>query len=177
MWPFGNNKKMTFVIATADAQVEIWAPLSGKVLELIQVPDPVFSNGLLGPGVAIQPSSGKILAPFDGEVISCFPTGHAIGLRSTSGVECLIHCGIDTVELQGKGFQIKVKQGDKVVRGTVLIDVDLNVLASAGKNLATPIIITNSDDWHMQIERKEGEVVAGQDILFHVSRAGAPSQS
>lgn len=173
MWPFSKNKDKNspFVSVTANAQLQIWAPLSGEVLELNQVPDPVFSNGLLGPGMAILPSSGKILAPFDGEVISCFPTGHAIGLKSVNGVECLIHCGIDTVELQGKGFQIKVKQGDKVARGTVLINVDLNVLASAGKNLATPVIITNSDDWHIQIERKEGEVVAGQDVLFQVSRA------
>lgn len=178
MWPFSKNKNNhSFNPATDNAQLQIWAPLSGKVLELNQVPDPVFANSLLGPGVAIEPSSGKILAPFDGEIVSSFPTGHAIGLRSAGGVECLIHCGIDTVELQGKGFQVKAKQGDIVKRGQILIEVDLSVLTCAGKSLATPVVITNSDDWQVEIERKEGEVVAGKDVLLQVSRTEAASQS
>lgn len=165
MWPFGKTKRKDI----EKVKSQIWAPLSGKIMELAQVPDPMFANELLGPGLVIYPTSGEILAPFDGEVIALFPTGHAIGLKSTGGVECLIHCGIDTVELQGKGFKVMVSQGDKVKLGTVLIKADLKLIASQGKNLATPIVITNSDKWSIEFARKDGEVVAGEDVLFHVS--------
>jgi len=161
---FGKNERKDI----ANVKSQIWAPLSGEIMEFAQVPDPVFANELLGPGLAIYPTSGEILAPFDGEVIALFPTGHAIGLKSTEGVECLIHCGIDTVDLQGKGFKVMVSQGDKVKLGTVLIKADLKLLASKGKNLATPIVITNSDKWSIEFARKDGEVVAGEDVLFLV---------
>ncbi|MHB8073268.1 PTS sugar transporter subunit IIA [Desulfosporosinus fructosivorans] len=162
MWPFGETKQNE----TETVKAEIWAPLSGKIMALDQVPDPVFANELLGPGLAIYPTSGEILAPFDGEVTALFPTGHAIGLKSKAGVECLIHCGIDTVELKGKGFKVMVSQGDKVKIGSVLIKADLKLIASNGKNLATPIVITNSDQWSLELARKDGEVVAGEDVLF-----------
>jgi len=162
MWLFGKNERKDM----AEVITQIWAPLSGKVMESAQVPDPVFADELLGPGLAIYPTSGEILAPFDGEVMVLFPTGHAIGLKSTEGVECLIHCGIDTVDLQGKGFKVMVSQGDKVKLGAVLLKADLKLLASNGKNLATPIVITNSDQWHIEVARKDGEVVAGEDVLF-----------
>lgn len=162
MWPFGKTDRKDI----KKVKSQIWAPLSGKIMELNQVPDPMFADELLGPGLAIYPTSGEILAPFDGEVTALFPTGHAIGLKSTGGVECLIHCGIDTVELQGKGFKVMVSQGDKVKLGTVLIKADLKLIASQGKNLATPIVITNSDKWSIEIARKDGEVVAGADVLF-----------
>ena len=165
MWPFGKTERKD----SETVKLQIWAPLSGKIMELAQVPDPMFADQLLGPGLAIYPTSGEILAPFDGEVIALFPTGHAIGLKSTEGVECLIHCGIDTVELQGKGFKVMVSQGDQVKLGTVLIKADLKLIASQGKNLATPIVITNSDQWSIEFARKDGEVVAGEDVLFRVS--------
>lgn len=162
MWPFGKTERKDI----EKMKLQIWAPLSGKIMELDQVPDPMFANELLGPGLAIYPTSGDILAPFDGEVIALFPTGHAIGLKSTGGVECLIHCGIDTVELQGKGFKVMVSQGDKVKLGKVLIKADLKLIASQGKNIATPIVITNSDKWSIEFARKDGGVVAGADVLF-----------
>ena len=165
MWPFGKTERKD----SETVKLQIWAPLSGKIMELAQVPDPMFADQLLGPGLAIYPTSGEILAPFDGEVIALFPTGHAIGLKSTGGVECLIHCGIDTVELQGKGFKVMVSQGDQVKLGTVLIKADLKLIASQGKNLVTPIVITNSDQWSIEFARKDGEVVAGEDVLFRVS--------
>lgn len=173
MWPFGKNKQIEVSVTAPD----VWAPLSGHVLELSEVADPVFANGLLGPGLAILPASGVILSPFDGEVISLFPTGHAIGLRSAAGVECLIHCGIDTVELQGRGFKVDVHLGEKVKRGTRLIEMDLKILAQAGKSLLTPVVITNSDQWNVQIMRKDGEVVAGEDVLFRVVPAVSAVQS
>ncbi len=162
MWPFSKTERKDI----AKQKSQIWAPLSGKIMELSQVPDPMFAEELLGPGLAIYPTSGEILAPFDGEVTALFPTGHAIGLKSTDGVECLIHCGIDTVQLQGNGFKVMVSQGDQVKLGSVLIKADLKLIGSQGKNLATPIIITNNDKWIIELIRKDGEVVAGADVLI-----------
>ena len=149
----------------------IYAPMTGSIIPLDQTPDPVFSGRMLGDGLAILPSSGEVLAPFDGEVVSLFPTGHAIGLRSKAGIECLIHIGMDTVELNGTGFAPKVKQGDKVVKGDVLIQVNLTALRSAGKQTVTPVVITNSAIWRVKGLKESGEVHAGTDALFTVEKA------
>lgn len=146
----------------------IYAPMSGAVVLLDQVPDPVFSGRMLGDGVAIFPTAGDVLAPFDGEVTALFPTGHAIGLCSNTGVECLIHVGIDTVELNGAGFAAKVKPGDKVKQGQLLIQADLQAIHLAGKEIVTPVIITNSSVWQ-PAQPASGQVQAGSDMLFTVS--------
>ncbi len=171
MWPFRKNVSNNCLAQ----EPQLVAPLSGRVIELEQVPDQVFSSGLMGPGIAIVPASGQILAPFDGEVVSLFPTGHAIGLRAACGVECLIHFGMDTVDLGGKGFTLKVAEGDKVRQGAALIVVDLEFVAAAGKNLVTPIVITNSNGWSVQFVCKGGEVRAGADVLFRFSPVAAES--
>lgn len=150
----------------------IYAPMSGKIVPLDQTPDPVFSGKMLGEGLAILPSSGEVVAPFDGEVVSLFPTGHAIGLLSETGVECLIHIGMDTVELNGVGFSVKVKQGDRVAKGNLLVKVDLDHLRSVGKNTMTPVVITNSALWRLTSCNESGEVHAGSDILFCVEPNG-----
>lgn len=150
----------------------IYAPMTGTIVPLDQTPDPVFSGRMLGDGIAILPSSGDVLAPFDGEVVSLFPTGHAIGLLSNTGIECLIHIGMDTVELNGVGFFPKVKQGDKVAKGKLLIQVDLDSLRSAGKNRVTPVVITNSALWRPVGCNESGEIHAGIDILFTVEKVG-----
>jgi glucose-specific phosphotransferase system IIA component len=145
----------------------VYAPMTGSIISLEQVPDPVFSGKMLGDGLAILPSSGDVLAPFDGEVVSLFPTGHAIGLVSDGGIECLIHIGIDTVELNGTGFTAKVKQGDKVKKGQLLIKADLAVIRASGKDVITPIIITNPTVWQ-PVQFATGEVQARKDIVFTV---------
>lgn len=154
--------------AAAEANA-VYAPMSGAIVSLDQVPDPVFSHKMLGDGLAILPSSGDVVSPFDGEVASVFPTGHAIGLCSDTGVECLIHIGIDTVELNGVGFTAKVKPGDKVKKGQLLIQSDLNTIRSAGKAVVTPVIITNSSIWQ-PIQFASGGVRAGSDIIFKVKK-------
>lgn len=152
----------------AAAANAVYAPMSGTVVLLEQVPDPVFSGRMLGDGVAILPAAGDVLAPFDGEVTALFPTGHAIGLCSHTGVECLIHIGIDTVEMNDVGFAAKVKPGDKVKQGQLLIQADLQAIRSAGKEIVTPVIITNSSVWQ-PAQLVSGQVRAGSDMLFTVN--------
>ncbi|HZG71796.1 MAG TPA: glucose PTS transporter subunit IIA, partial [Chondromyces sp.] len=119
------------------------APFSGKVIPLSQVPDKVFGSGAMGQGLAIEPSDNKLYAPFDGSVVMVAPTKHAIGLRSESGVELLAHIGLDTVTLEGKPFNVKVKDGDKVKKGDLLIEFDKEFIQNQGLKTITPIIITN----------------------------------
>ena len=131
-----------------------------------EVSDPVFAQKMLGDGMAIEPCSGKVLAPFDGEVVAAFPTQHAIGLRCPAGLECLIHVGLDTVSLDGRGFRLLVVQGQMVKQGDPLIELDLDILRSSGKELSTPVVITNSDGWQVKQRSAEQSIVAGKGILF-----------
>lgn len=147
------------------AENAILAPMSGTALALDQVPDSTFASGLLGKGVAIIPAVGKVVAPFSGEVASLFQTKHAIGLLSDSGIELLIHVGIDTVKLDGVPFTAHVKEGDRVKAGDLLLEFDRQAILDAGYDLATPIIISNSDDYR-NVEIVSTSVVdAGQPLL------------
>jgi PTS system beta-glucosides-specific IIC component len=141
------------------------APVSGKVIALSDVADEAFSSGALGQGLAIEPSEGKVYAPVDGEITTFFPTGHAVGITSDNGIEILIHVGMDTVELNGKGFTPKKKQGDKVKKGDLLLEVDLDAVKAAGKPTVTPVIITNSDDFADVIPAEPGDITHGQDVI------------
>lgn len=114
------------------------------MMELSQVQDEAFSTGMLGQGVAFEPTEGKVVAPFNGEVVTLFPTKHAIGLVCENGVELLIHIGLNTVNLNGKYFESHVKQGDKVVQGQTLITFELDKLKEAGYITQTPVIVTNT---------------------------------
>jgi len=144
---------------------EIYAPMSGTVLALDQVPDRTFASGLLGEGVAIIPSGTTVIAPFAGEVASLFQTRHAIGLLSESGIELLIHVGIDTVKLNGEPFIAHVNVGDKVQAGDVLLEFDRQAILAAGYDLATPIIISNSDSYHGVTTVAGTAVDAGMPLL------------
>lgn len=153
-------------VVTAQAgENDILAPMSGSVLALDQVPDGTFASGLLGKGVAIIPASGRVIAPFAGEVASLFQTKHAIGLLSDGGIELLIHVGIDTVKLNGVPFTAHVKEGDKVKAGDLLLEFDRQAILDAGYDLATPIIISNSDGYR-SVDIVSGSAVdAGQPLL------------
>lgn len=153
--------------AALNASYEIKSPMEGKVLPLSEVPDEVFSRKIMGAGAAIDPASGLVKAPFDGEVTAVFPTGHAVGLTSTDGVECLIHIGIDTVELEGKGFETLVKQGQKVKAGDDLSRVDLELIRKAGYSLITPVVITNSAQYLDVIETDKADA-SWNDCLMKV---------
>ncbi|NKE96463.1 PTS beta-glucoside transporter subunit IIABC [Pantoea agglomerans] len=144
---------------------DILSPMTGTVLALDQIPDPTFASGLLGQGAAIIPSDNKVIAPFAGEVASLFQTRHAIGLLSHSGIELLIHVGIDTVRLDGKPFTAHVKVGDTFRAGDLLLEFDRQAILDAGYDLATPIIITNSDEYPEVMTVAGTAVTAGTPLL------------
>ncbi len=123
------------------------SPMSGRLLPLEQISDPIFAGGLLGKGAFISPTSGRVVSPIDGKVVSLFKTFHAIGLESPLGAEILIHVGIDTVKLEGQYFTPHVSEGDQVVRGQLMLEFDAEAIRAAGYSLDTPILVTNSDEF------------------------------
>lgn len=125
--------------------VLIKAPVKGKVMDLREVPDPVFAQGMLGDGVAFEPLEGKVMAPVDAEVIQVMDTKHAVGLKTKEGVEVLIHIGIDTVELKGEGFEVHVSPGNRVKTGDLLISFDLETIRTRARSMITPMVITNME--------------------------------
>ena len=148
------------------APVTITSPLAGEVKELSQATDPVFAQGLMGRGVVIVPSQGELVSPVNGRVTVFFPTKHAIGILSDEGVEILMHIGMDTVNLEGKGFEGYVSQGDKVKAGEKLISFDIDLIKKAGYVTETPVIITNSDKYQVEeLEQLPRAVERGSQLM------------
>ena len=143
----------------------IQTPIVGDVVALSNVNDPVFSSGAMGQGIAVKPSQDVVYAPADAEVTIVFPTGHAYGLRTANGAEILIHVGIDTVTMNGEGFEQKVSQGDKVKAGDVLGTFDSNKIAAAGLDDTTMVIVTNTADYASVTPVASGSVVKGDAII------------
>ena len=143
----------------------IAAPLKGEVVALENVNDPVFSSGAMGKGAAIKPSGNQVVAPFDGEVQIAFPTGHAYGLKSDKGAEVLIHIGIDTVSLDGKGFDAKVQANQRIKKGDVLATFDSSVITEAGLDDTTMVIVTNTADFEDVSSVATGSVAEGADFI------------
>jgi len=145
---------------------EVVSPLAGQVKPLSQATDPVFSSGVMGQGVVIEPSQGELVSPVNGTVTVLFPTKHAVGIVSEEGVEMLMHIGMDTVSLDGKGFEAHVEQGDKVVVGQQLISFDMDVIKKAGLVAETPVIITNQDDFQADVEGNlPRDINRGDDLM------------
>ena len=119
----------------------------------------------MGKGIAIQPTKGELLAPADGVIMTAFPTGHAIGMKTNDGVEILMHIGMDTVELEGDGFTLKVKEGQQVKQGDLLVQFDVERVSNKGYNLITPIIVTNTNDYADILDLNQVEVLANEDFL------------
>ncbi|HFI0352664.1 TPA: PTS system trehalose-specific EIIBC component [Streptococcus suis] len=138
-------------VVETGAAIELISPLTGQAKELSQATDPVFASGVMGQGVLIDPSEGVLVAPVDGEVSVLFPTNHAVGITAANGVELLMHIGMDTVGLEGKGFKAHVKQGDKVKAGDKLISFDIDVIKAAGLVTETPVIVTNQTDFNTEV--------------------------
>ena len=149
---------------------EVVSPLAGQVKPLSQATDPVFSSGVMGQGVVIEPSQGELVSPVNGTVTVLFPTKHAVGIVSEEGVELLMHIGMDTVSLDGKGFEAHVAQGDKVVVGQQLISFDTNVIKEAGLITETPVIITNQDDFQADVEGDLPRDIKRGDVLMIAHR-------
>ena len=154
------------------ADLSVSSPLAGTAIPLEQVKDESFAKGMLGPGIGIEPADGLVVAPFDGTVTVAFPTGHAYGLKSASGVQVLIHVGMDTVKLDGKGFTPRVAKGDVVRCGDVLAEVDLDVIREAGYETITPVVVTNKKKFGAVTPVASGQIQRG-DALLDVAPKGA----
>ncbi len=129
--------------------------------------DEAFASGVLGQGAAVEPEEGVLYAPADGTVSALFPTGHAIGLTTQTGLELLMHVGMDTVQLDGKGFKAFVETGETVKQGQKLLEFDRKLISEAGYSLVTPVLVTNSDDFE-QVEITGDEKVKAGDLLLSI---------
>jgi PTS system glucose-specific IIA component len=143
------------------------APLSGEILEIEKVPDPVFAGKMIGDGLAINPVEGVVVSPCDGKIIQVFPTKHALGILTKEGIEILIHIGIDTVTLKGEGFKAYVSEGDIVKKGDKLLEIDLDYINKNHKSTITPILITNMDKVK-EIKFNKGNVKKGKDMIMEI---------
>ena len=143
----------------------VYAPISGKILPLSEVPDKTFADKTMGDGIAINPIEGKVYAPDDGKIVSIMSTKHGVMFQTKDGVQLLIHIGMDTVNLKGKYFIAHAKTGDSVKKGDLLVEFDQNAIERAGYNLITPIIIMNSKDYKQIKPTSQAKVVVGDELL------------
>lgn len=148
---------------------DLYAPISGKAVPISEVPDPTFAEGMLGNGIAIEPADGKVYAPCDATVDMMFTTGHAVSLVADFGAEILIHVGLETVGLEGKPFTVHVANGDKVQKGQLLIEVDLEAVKAAGLPTITPVLICNTDDYPT-FNTFVGKEVTNADVVIALAK-------
>lgn len=149
--------KNLFKRKKAEKDTAILAPLEGELLPIDAVPDPVFSQKMMGDGFAVNPTNGTVVSPVDGEVISVFPTKHAVSLQDANGREILIHVGLETVKLKGEGFTAFVKDGQAVKKGQKLLEVDFASIKDKVPSIITPVVFTN-------LKENEKVVIEGQEI-------------
>lgn len=151
---FSRRKKEEFV-----------SPMKGTLLPLEQVPDPVFSQRVMGDGFAVELSGGEVLTPMSGTIVTAFPTGHAFGIKTDDEMEFLIHIGIDTVNLNGKGFEVQVREGDAVKQGDVLVKVDVDYVKEQGKSIVSPVVFTSGEKIELL---KSGIVESGESGIIKI---------
>ncbi|HIX66832.1 MAG TPA: PTS glucose transporter subunit IIA [Candidatus Anaerostipes excrementavium] len=149
--------------------VEVKAFFQGTAFPLEQVKDPLFADKVMGDGVAIEPQDGTLYAPVSGTVATIFDTKHAIGYKLDNGADVLMHIGMDTVELEGKGFDLDISVGDKVQAGQLIGKVDLSYIKSQGKEVTTPVLLTTMDEYKIEFVKTEGSVNVG-DVLYKISK-------
>lgn len=164
---FNSESKSEETVNTTAPVNALLAPISGKAMPLSEVPDPVFAEKLAGDGMAILAEGDTVVAPADGEVTLIFKTKHAVAMTLDNGLELLIHIGLETVSLEGEGFEQLVEQGTRVKAGTPLIKVDRNVILNKGLSLATPVLITNVDAAKSITPVESGDVVAGKTVVVN----------
>jgi PTS system D-glucosamine-specific IIC component len=147
---------------------DIVNPIEGEIIPITEVPDQVFSGKMMGDGFAIKPSEGTVVSPVDGEIVNVFPTKHAIGILANNGREILIHIGIDTVKLNGEGFEVFVSQGDKVTKGQKLVNVDLKFVKENAPSIITPVIFTNLAEGQQVYINKLGSQAKGETRIITI---------
>lgn len=148
---------------------DFYAPIAGKAVPISEVPDPTFAEGMLGNGIAIEPADGKVYAPCDATVDMMFTTGHAVSLVADCGAEILIHVGLETVSLEGKPFTVHVANGDKVKKGQLLMEVDLEAVKAAGLPTITPVVVCNTDDY-TTFNTHVGKDVTNDDVVIELAK-------
>ncbi|MGX7417295.1 PTS sugar transporter subunit IIA [Carnobacterium gallinarum] len=169
---FFNKKSKEAVVQEAGVNEELVAVADGKILPISEVPDPVFAEKMMGEGYAVDPTSDIIVAPIGGKLVQVADTLHAYGIQSDSGVEVLVHVGLDTVNLQGKGFEAKVKIGDTVKKGDPLVKIDREYLIANAPSIIIPVIVTNGNIESYNYDFKgAGSSVAGETVAMVVSKA------
>ena len=146
-------------------EIVVHSPVEGEIIGLDAVPDEVFASKMMGEGVGFLNEDNKIYSPVNGAVMFVANTKHAIGLKTNNGIELLIHAGLDSVELQGEGFQVYVKAGDHVKKGQLLLSYDKQVMNAHNINMITPMVITNSSKWKIEILKSHGKVKKDVEIL------------
>lgn len=159
------NEESRKVSATKLKKDIVYSPIKGEVKPLSEIKDDAFASGVIGKGVVIVPKEGKVVAPFDGTIVTLFPTKHAIGIVSDSGCELLVHIGLDTVQLEGKYFESFVKQGDKVKKGQTLVTFDMEKISNEGYCLETPVLVTNYSDYIDVIENTSKSINSNQELI------------
>lgn len=157
-----------FGMKSKKTEETLLAPLTGRAIQIEEVPDPTFAQKMLGDGIAIEPTEGKVVSPVNGKVIQVFPTKHAIGLESETGLEILIHVGLETVNLKGEGFDAKVKPGDKVKTGDLLLTFDLDFIKANASSHITPFVITNGETIEYLEKHYNEQAVGGQTPVMNV---------
>lgn len=149
-------------------ELEVKAPIAGKVIPLSEVPDPAFAEKMLGDGLAIIPESGRVVSPVDGELVQVFPTKHALGFRTKQGVELLLHIGLDTVLMNGEGFQLHVQEGTQVEAGQLLLEFSLELVEEKAKSTITPLVITNGEAVEKLELHHAAKAIPGETVLMTV---------
>lgn len=160
---------MFFKKRKKNGPVEVKAFFEGTALPVEQVNDPIFAEKVMGDGAAIEPEDGSLYAPVDGTVATIFDTKHAIGFTLENGAEVLMHIGMDTVELQGEGFDLDISVGDKVKAGQFMGKIDIDLIKSKGKEVTTPVLLTTMDDHKIEFVKTDGPVNIG-DVLYKISK-------
>ncbi|MCM3567939.1 PTS glucose transporter subunit IIA [Neobacillus mesonae] len=149
-----------------ETSVTLVSPITGKVVKIEDVPDQVFNQKMIGDGIAVEPAEGVVVAPIDGEIVQIFPTNHAVGIRNKDGLEILIHIGMETVAMEGEGFQGHVIQGDTVKAGDKLVTFDLDLVKDKAESIISPVVITNFDIVESLTKTKDTSVTRGESILL-----------
>ena len=160
---FGGKKE------AVSKEVKIYAPLSGEIVNIEDVPDVVFSEKIVGDGIAIRPNGDEIVAPVNGTIGKIFETNHAFSIESDEGIELFVHFGIDTVELKGEGFTRIAAEGQKVKVGDPVIKFDLALLEEKAKSVLTPVVVSNMDEIS-NLQKLSGEVVKGESVVLTLTK-------
>ncbi len=166
---FNKLKSLVLDDKNSIGNIDIVAPISGKIVNIEDVPDVVFSEKIVGDGIAIKPTGNKIVAPVDGIIGKIFETNHAFSIESDNGIELFVHFGIDTVELKGKGFTRLAEEGQKVKKGDLVLELDLPLLEEKSKSTLTPVVISNMDEIK-ELTKLTGSVVVGDTVIMQIKK-------